>query len=115
MERSRRNIEYSFSSNEIVLISKRFGSCCFPRVVILIGIERRESLTPSIFESFDRLIIIIHPGCNDKLIILNGSTVLQNDLIIFRIIFDDGLAFRRNCEFAHIILSISKHIELEKT
>ena len=93
IERSWRNVEDCFSSQEIVLISGGFGIGSFPRCVILICVEGREGLTPGFFETFDRLVIAIHSSCNNELIILDNSAILQNNFIVLWIVLYYSLSF----------------------
>lgn len=81
----RRNIEVCRSSVEVEMNSIGFAHSSFPRVVILIGIERIDSICPSLIKSFDFIIVFFLSESKHQIIVLNSSAISENNLIFARI------------------------------
>jgi len=83
----RRNIEVCRSSVEVEMNSVGFADSSFPRVVILVGIERTNSICPSLVKSFDFTIVFFLSEGKYQIIVLNSSAVSENNLVFARIDF----------------------------
>ena len=75
----RRNVEIGRSSTEVIVHSISFSSCWFPGGMIIVSIEGVLGICPSILKSFDRAVVIFLSHGNNKIFILNGSSIFKSD------------------------------------
>jgi len=62
-----------------------FADSSFPRVVILVGIERIDSISPSIIETFDFTVIFLLSHSDHQVVILDSPAISENNFVFIRI------------------------------
>ena len=85
-----RDIEVSWSSIEVEMDSVAFGDSCFPRVVILVGVEGVDCISPCVFEALDLLEVFLLSQSDDKVFILDNSAISEYDFVFIGVDFVDS-------------------------
>ena len=82
-----------------------FANSSFPRVVILIGIERIDSISPSIIETFDFAVIFLLSHSDHQVVILDSPAISENNFVFIRIDLVNSDVVRLGVVFAEDLSS----------
>lgn len=107
-----RNVEESLPSVEVEMHSVALGNSGLPRGVVGIGVEGVHSVTPGILKSLDFSKILFLAHSDDQVLVLDHTTISQNNLVILRIEPFDSDIVRSGVVLAEGLSSGRSKIEL---
>lgn len=105
------NVVNSLPSIEIVVISRRLSCGGSPTCVIGIGMEIAIDVSPSIIETFNVCVIILLSSSNDQVVVPDGPSISQHDLIFFWIDLFHPNVFRVCVVLTDGIFGDAMHLE----
>ncbi len=78
----RRDVEVSIPSVEVQMYSVALRDSCLPGTMILIGVERVNSVSPCLIKAFDLTVVFLLSKSKYKVLVLDNSSVSEDNFVL---------------------------------